>query len=299
MRTKGTAESVSCSLLKLLCLAPDLEPRSEDAANLNKIEDNEIDNEGYDFSVIAAMVEKEESNKYEKAISQKSTTSKSAMSQSFSLSGGSSSTSRRPLSYLDKVVKEWTSDPAIRGKDSFLPGKSLDTLNELFSIGQKELPNDSMINAFTGKPQNSTQLVIRFAEEIVQNIFSKADQIPVSIKAFLIEIIENTKEGNAGVLSLADAFVLTGFFIQKWIAFGFRWCLTKLREQLKDGLSASQGAHLVECIRIAQQLVFCIFTFNGIEGATGARSRASSQFNLEQMNAFVLRYASRVPNFYR
>lgn len=140
---------------------------------------------------------------------------------------------------MDKVVKEWTSDPGIRGKDSFLPGKSLDSLNELFGIGQKELPNDSMINAFTGMPKDSTQIVIRFAEEIVQNIFRKAELIPVSIKAFLIEIIENTKEGDAGVLSLADAFVLTGFFIQKWVTFGFRWCLSKLRESHKDSLSAS------------------------------------------------------------
>lgn len=49
--------------------------------------------------------------------------------------------------------------------------------------------------------------------------------IPASVKTFLIEIIENTKEGDAGVLSLADTYVLTGFFIQKWIAYGFRWCL--------------------------------------------------------------------------
>jgi len=56
-------------------------------------------------------------------------------------------------------------------------------------------------------------LIIRFAEEIVQNIFSQTDLIPAAVKTFLIEIIENTKEGDQGVLSLADAYVLTGFFI--------------------------------------------------------------------------------------
>ena len=30
-------------------------------------------------------------------------------------------------------------------------------------------------------------------------------------------VIRNTKEGDNSPLSLADAFVLTGFFIQKWI----------------------------------------------------------------------------------
>lgn len=143
------------------------------------------------------------------------------------------------MAYLERIVKEWTSDPGIRGRDSFLPGKSLDSLNDLFKIEAKELPTDSMINAFTGKPQNVTQTIIRFAEEVVQNILRKADLIPPAIKAFLIEIIENTKEGDAKVLSLADAFVLTGFFIQKWIVFGFRWCLNQLRETLKGSLSDS------------------------------------------------------------
>ena len=50
------------------------------------------------------------------------------------------------------------------------------------------------------------------------------------MREFLCEIIENTKEGDAGTLSLADAYVLTGFFIQKWVSFGFRWCLTQLRK---------------------------------------------------------------------
>ncbi len=38
-------------------------------------------------------------------------------------------------------------------------------------------------------------------------------------------IIMNTKEGDDTVLSLADAYVLTGFYIQKWVAFGFRWSI--------------------------------------------------------------------------
>ena len=84
----------------------------------------------------------------------------------------------------------------------------------------QDLPQDNP--SVTGKIQNLTQLCVRFAEEIVQNILNSIDQVPLAIKKFLIEIIANTKEGDAGVLSLADAYVLTGFFIQKWIAFGFR-----------------------------------------------------------------------------
>ena len=60
----------------------------------------------------------------------------------------------------------------------------------------------------------------------MQNIFNNLDSIPESIKNFLKEIITNTKEGDYNVLSLADSFVITGFFIQKWVAFGFRWCLS-------------------------------------------------------------------------
>ena len=95
-------------------------------------------------------------------------------------------------------------------------------------MSAQELPqNDTTV---TGNLSNLSQLCVRFAEEIVQNIFNSIDQVPLAIKTFLIDIIANTKEGDAGVLSLADAYVLTGFFIQKWIAFGFRWCLSQLRQ---------------------------------------------------------------------
>ena len=53
----------------------------------------------------------------------------------------------------------------------------------------------------------------------------------------------------------------------------------------------------MECIRVAQQLIFCIFTFSTIEEGSSAPS--PSNFDLDQLNAFVERYASRVPNFYR
>jgi len=56
-------------------------------------------------------------------------------------------------------------------------------------------------------------MTIRFAEEIVQNIMSCIHKVPAAIKTFLIDIIANTKEGDASVLTLADTFVLTGFFI--------------------------------------------------------------------------------------
>ena len=86
------------------------------------------------------------------------------------------------------------------------------------------------------------------------------------------------------MLSLADAYVLTGFFIQKWVAFGFRWCLSQLRHSLKNNLTAAQGSRLIECIRVAQQLVFCIFTFNTIEKSV---SGVSTEFDLGQLNEFI------------
>ena len=61
--------------------------------------------------------------------------------------------------------------------------------------------------------QNLTQLAIRLTEEIAQNILSNAASVPLQIKTFLREIIFNTKEGDSAVLSLADAFVISGFFI--------------------------------------------------------------------------------------
>ena len=57
-------------------------------------------------------------------------------------------------------------------------------------------------------------------------------EIPISIRNFLIDIITNTKEEDASLLTLADTFVLTGFFVQKWIAFGFRWCLSFAKRTL-------------------------------------------------------------------
>lgn len=114
---------------------------------------------------------------------------------------------------MDKVLKEWTIDPFVPGKDALSPGKSLTQLNEIFAIRAGELPDDTILNSFTGKVSNLTQLCIRFAEDVIQKILSTSDKIPLTIKQFLLSIIRNTKEGDLNVLSLADAYVLTGFFI--------------------------------------------------------------------------------------
>ena len=218
-----------------MCLAPDLEPRSSQTANLHKFEGSGADGDGengYDFSDIAAMVAADgpkSSNTLNRQTSVQ-TNSPYTFDRSFSM-GSTQSTTGKGASYLDRIVKEWTSDPGIRGYDSLVPGKTLDSLNNLFLIRSDELPTDTMINSFTGDAdQSPSHLAIRFAEEIVQNIFSHPEWIPSSVREFLCEIIENTKEGDAGILSLADAYVLTGFFIQKWVAFGFRWCLTQIRK---------------------------------------------------------------------
>ena len=49
-------ESVSCGLLKLLCLTPDLEPKiGANAADLDKLEEQELlaEQGGYEFSNVA------------------------------------------------------------------------------------------------------------------------------------------------------------------------------------------------------------------------------------------------------
>lgn len=114
-------------------------------------------------------------------------------------------------------------------------------MNRIFDIKEEELPLDTMLNTFTGKVQNITQLAIRFAEEILQSIFSRVDEIPDHLKRFLRTIIENTKEGDLNTLSLADAFVISGFYVQKWVSFGFLWCLSRLRQQMRHTLKAAQG----------------------------------------------------------
>ena len=49
-------------------------------------------------------------------------------------------------------------------------------------------------------------------------------------------------------------------------------------------------------MRVAQQLVFCIFTFNKIEKAVPG---SSTEFDLDELNSFIQRYANRVPTLYR
>ena len=58
-----------------------------------------------------------------------------------------------------------------------------------------------------------TQISIKFAEDIVQGLLRKKNLITRQIKKYLQMIIMNTKEGDETVLSLADACVLTGFYI--------------------------------------------------------------------------------------
>ena len=115
--------------------------------------------------------------------------------------------------YLDKIVKEWTTDLEVVAKDPLVLGKSLEQINAFFAIKAEELPHDTILNSFTGRISNLTQMCIRFAEEIVQSILSRADLIPQAVKQFLVMVIRNSKEGDRDVLSLADSLVIFGFFI--------------------------------------------------------------------------------------
>ena len=73
-------------------------------------------------------------------------------------------TSRKPLVYLDRVLKEWSSDPNCVG-DTLCPGSTLTNLNQIFEMSAQELPKED--TTVSGKIQNLTQLCVRFAEEIV------------------------------------------------------------------------------------------------------------------------------------
>ena len=55
---------------------------------------------------------------------------------------GNSSASRKPLAYLDRILKEWSSDPAVPGRDNLYPGSSLDDLNQIFDIDANELTEE-------------------------------------------------------------------------------------------------------------------------------------------------------------
>lgn len=90
------------------------------------------------------VAKNERENSSQKGHMSKSTTSKTELTASGS--GSATYTGRRPLAYLDKVVREWISDPAIRSKDTLLPGNSLESLNDLFKIEAKELPDNTIIN---------------------------------------------------------------------------------------------------------------------------------------------------------
>jgi len=50
------------------------------------------------------------------------------------LSFNNSNSSRKPLVYLDQVLRQWTSDPANQVRDKLVPGSSLETLNQIFEI---------------------------------------------------------------------------------------------------------------------------------------------------------------------
>ena len=51
-----------------------------------------------------------------------------------------STSSRKPSTYLESVLKDWSSDPSLRGVDAFVPGQALANLNQIFLIKEKELP---------------------------------------------------------------------------------------------------------------------------------------------------------------
>ena len=56
------------------------------------------------------------------------------------------------------------------------------------------------------------------------------DDFPTTLKAYLKRVINNTRDLVSEQLSLADMFVLSDFLFQKWLCYGFKYCLVFLKE---------------------------------------------------------------------
>ena len=56
-----------------------------------------------------------------------------------------SASSRKPLCYLDRVLKEWTSDPGDRNRDMLVTGSTIDSLNHIFEVNTDGLPGKSSL----------------------------------------------------------------------------------------------------------------------------------------------------------
>lgn len=136
-------ESVSCSLLKLLCLTPDLEPRStkhytpvvEDRISFS----NESGGNGARTGALQTQtLANGQTNTVAGADYLAKTTGTIGTTRSISSNKAHSFTgstsSRKPLVYLDQVMRMWTSDPANQSTDQLAPGSSLETLNQIFEI---------------------------------------------------------------------------------------------------------------------------------------------------------------------
>ena len=225
---KGAIESISCSFLKMMCLSKDLhateralaqQQQSRSKSKPTTSEEtsaarpgNQASSTGVDDSTAeaggAAFLKVPRAESSSAHVTNTNNSRRASMTSGRTLSSWS-----KNFVYLDKIVKEWTTDLEVIAKDPLVLGKSLEQINAFFAIKAEELPQDTILNSFTGRISNLTQMCIRFAEEIVQNILSRADLIPQAVKQFLVMVIRNSKEGDQDVLSLADSLVIFGFFI--------------------------------------------------------------------------------------
>jgi len=56
-----------------------------------------------------------------------------------------SASSRKPLVYLDRVLKEWTSDPGDRNRDMLVTGSTIDSLNHIFESKPNGPPEETTL----------------------------------------------------------------------------------------------------------------------------------------------------------
>ena len=104
------------------------------------------------------------------------------------------------------------------------------------------------VESIPNQIEDWTDLCLSFCASVLQNIAAKVDAFPLTHRAFLKLVINNTREDQSDQLGLADMFVLSDFLFQKWIAYGFRLSIVKIKE---SGRVTKADTRLLELVRAA------------------------------------------------
>ena len=75
-------------------------------------------------------------------------------------------------------------------------------------------------------------------------------------------------------------FVLSDFLFQKWLGYGFKYCLIWMKE---TNLISGVDQRLIDLVRSSQQIFYCIFHFLEVDEVEGA----IVPFDIDKVNDFV------------